>query len=196
MTSGTPAPCHLPPSLHLAVNLRWCQSVCQSRQCPLRGNPLPPHPKKSDIVQLWECLVWRQRGVSGRNSVRPDEAASSLAPCSCDRCNLVNQGVSEQIKVLRHAPPCLLSNLLLHKAAPGHHDPLAHLLPLPHHGTRGYAKEGTTLTVNNPPSCLFAPWGILPLSFDYLPAQFLINVYEQQRGRTFPLKIRFRASFG
>ena len=100
------------------------------------------------------------------------------------------------IKVVRHAPPCLLSILLLHKAAPGHHDPVAHLLPLPHHGTRGYAKEGTTLTVNNPPSCLFAPWGILPLSFDYLPAQFLINVYEQQRGRTFPLKIRFRASFG
>ena len=135
-----PAPRHRviwssPPSLHLAVNLRWCQSVCQSRQCPLRGNPLPPHPKKSDIVQLWECLVWRQRGVSGRNSVRPDEAASSLALCSCDRSTKV-----WVIKVLRHAPPCLLSILLLHnKAAPGHHDPLAHLLPLPHHGTRGYA---------------------------------------------------------
>ena len=52
VSSGAP-----PPSLHLAVNLRWCQSVCQSRQCPLRGNPLPPQKK-------WHCAALGMSGLA------------------------------------------------------------------------------------------------------------------------------------
>ena len=70
--------------------------------------------------------------------------------------------------------------MLLHDASPGDHAATSHLLPLPQYGTLEQGGEGNLISVWSLGNKVTLPRG---WSFDYVPAESLINVYDRQKAK-------------